>query len=241
MSLQLTLFEAVTWFLLFTSLQRCSALGTQPHHLFPLLMTGRAEHARHPRREVITTPIFHIRMPSVGSQGDPPAAEPGCDPRREDGSGTGRRGRHAGPEAAACLRDAARRFRPPAFWSSRHVPGTPFGAAFPVTLTPHPHDRLVAEGRLRLSQSRTARPRRLTPERAASCPGYVPPTRVTVETASQHPPRQPSRPGSAPRPWDAGTTAKPGRGPRGFSCSETRRRPPPAQPGRAFLLYLSIG
>lgn len=67
-------------------------------------MTGRAEHARHPRREVITTPIFHIRMPSVGSQGDPPAAEPGCDPRREDGSGTGRRGRHAGPEAAACLR-----------------------------------------------------------------------------------------------------------------------------------------
>lgn len=154
-------------------------------------MTGRAEHARHPRREVITTPIFHIRMPSVGSQGDPPAAEPGCDPRREDGSGSGRRGLHAGPEAAACLRDAARRFRPPAFWSSRHVPGTPFGAAFPVTLTPHPHDRLVAEGRLRLSQSRTARPRllsRVCPANPRYRGNRLPAPPAAAESAWERPP-----------------------------------------------------
>lgn len=80
MSLQLTLFEAVTWFLLFTSLQRCYALGTPPRRLFPPLMTGRAEHARQPRREVITTPIFRIRILSVGSQGAPAAAEPRCEP-----------------------------------------------------------------------------------------------------------------------------------------------------------------
>lgn len=145
--------------------------------------------------------------------------------------------RHPAPEAAPCLRDGARRLRPASVLElaprARHAVqrcGCLPGDAHPAPSRP-PRRRRETEAVTKPHCEPGP------PDTRARLP-LTPPSRISRRPALPWKP-----PPSIPRGSRVGLGAPPARGtraprrspagdPRGFSCSDTRRRPPSAQPGR---------